>query len=238
MRFHEVLCYPLPDPECVRERMEELSSCGVMELLKEGKKHISDWAVLGKGHSSIVLKALLRGGGVAAVKVLRRDSKRDDLYLECLFLNRGQPITPKPLCCRKDLIVMEFVGGRPLKEVLKRDKMSCQKALPIVLKVFEAVNWLDRAGIDHKELSRPEKHVFITSEGTVKILDLESASGGPSRNLLRVFSWFIMRSWFGNECCAKDLIKEALPLLRSYKGTPRKVFKDLVRLVIKECSSH
>ena len=111
--------------------------------------------------------------------------------------------------------------------------------LPIILRVFEVVYYLDRIGIDHKELSRPVNRVFLTREGKVKIIDFETASGGPARNLPRVFSWFIMRSWFGKKCCTniEILMDEVLPLLRLYNHELKKAFKEVVKQVVRKCSS-
>ncbi len=239
MEYPEALCYPSSNPKCVKERMSELINCGVKEILNDGKLLIGDWRVLGKGHSAVIFKAKLNDGRITAVKVLRSDSKRSDLLLECSLAAKGYPITPRIYCCSKHLIVMELINGLLLEEIFNKETLSCEEALSIVLKAFEAVSFLDRVGIDHKELSRPTRHIFITRRGEIKVIDFETASGGPAKNLLRVFSWFIIRSWFGRVCCnkIKSHLNEVVLSLRKYDVEPRKAFREIVNQVINGCSS-
>jgi len=240
MKIRELLCYPSPDPKCVKERTKELAECGVQKILRGGMVFLKGFQILGKGHSSVILKVRLKDLRSAAVKVLRSDSKRDNLSLECSLLVKGYPVTPEVYCCSKNLIVMELIEGYPLKEIFKKNYLKCSDALLIVLKVFGAVSWLDRVGVDHKELSRPSRHIFITNNGRVKIIDFETATGGPAKNLLRVFSWFMMRSWFGRECCRgiEELLNsDGNTLLKLYRLEPRKVFREVVREVIRRCYS-
>jgi len=238
MKYPEILCYPSFDSECVKERIRELINCGIREVLNDGKLLIDGWKVLGKGHSAILFKAKQSDGRIVAVKVLRSDSKRSDLRLECSLAAKGYPIAPKIYCCSKHLIVMELIEGSLVGEIFNDKKISCKEALPLVLKVFEAVRFLDRLGIDHKELSRPTKHIFVTDKGEIKVIDFETASGGPTKNLLRVFSWFIIRSWFGRYCCKsiRAHLNEVIPSLRKYDKEPNRVFREIVNRVIKDCS--
>ncbi|MCD6324371.1 MAG: hypothetical protein J7L55_04605 [Desulfurococcales archaeon] len=225
-----VLCYPTGDEECVLRRERILRDAGVVELLSEGPYEIDGFKVLGRGHSAVVVAALLRSGDVAAAKILRADSKRDDLMLECSLLKKGIPITPKPLYCFPELIIMELIRGIPLK-MLQRRITDCDTAVLTALKVIGAAHYLDRVGINHKELSDPTNHVFITVDGRVKILDLETASVGHGCNVCRILSWVIMRSHMLEPCTeGRKLSIEVLqPQLRRYKGGDRSAILPIMR---------
>ena len=71
-------------------------------------------------------------------------------------------------------IVMEFVEGKTLKELLeKRGPMPWKVAEPIFASAISAMERIHQAGIIHRDLS-PD-NLMIQADGTVKILDLGAA---------------------------------------------------------------
>ncbi len=211
------LCYPSFSRSCAEERASELAGLGVLGATR----------LLGKGHSSTVLEVSLAGGGRAALKVLRTDSKRSDLLAECEVLGRAYPVSPRVASCGRYYILMELVEGVPVVEALSR----AESKLPLVLKVISAGRGLDILGVDHRELSRAQKHVFLTVDGRVKILDYESASPSERpRNVCRLTSWLLSRVLH-----LERELRELAGLLREYKradeGERRDVFRELVERV-------
>lgn len=212
------LCYPGFSRECAEGRASELASLGVLGATR----------LLGKGHSSTVLEVLLAGGGRAALKVLRTDSKRPDLLAECGILRRAYPVSPGVIGCGRYYILMELVEGVPVVEALR----STADRLPLVLKVVAAGRGLDVLGVDHRELSRAHKHVFLTTDGRVKILDYESATLSESpRNVCRLTSW-LLYSVLRTERGAPELVG----LLREYKRASeagrRGIFLEVVKRLV------
>ncbi len=241
-KWGRVLCFPHPSEECVRTRAEKLVNAGVLALLSEGKERIGNLRVLGKGHASVVIKAVLKPFLTVAVKVRRTDSKRDSFRLECEVMKAAYPVAPRVYRCEDDFIVMEYVDGVPISEVMDKAVMEgCGRALPLVIKVLGAVRYLDLVGVDHKELSLLKEHVLVMRDGRVKVIDYESASFSEAPcNVCRVCSWFIYRSAFGRVCC-RDLERLRMVLravLRRYKDcATNDVFKAVVNTIVRFCSA-
>lgn len=214
-----ILCYPSYDRSCAEERFSKLRKAGVLQIVR----------FLGKGHSSIVLEAELANGVRTAIKVLRLDSKRDSLLLECSLMKRAYPLAPEVIACGNDYIVMELVSGVPAVNVVKREG----NIITNILKILSSGRGLDILGIDHKELSRADKHIIVTHRNTIKILDYESASfSSRPHNLCRLTSWVLHR------VLGLDLRPtEVTNLLRKYKEASepvrREIFHELVTHIIK-----
>ena len=176
----DYLCYPSYNQSCLERRLEGLRSAGVAELSR----------LLGKGHSSVVLEAVLTSGERVAVKVLRTDSRRRDLVTECQLMRRAYPLSPLVVACGEDYIVMELVRGVGVGNALA----DSGRRWALLLKVLAAGRGLDVAGVDHRELSRAHKHVILTPDGRVKVIDYESASLAESPcNVCRLASWLAFR---------------------------------------------
>ncbi len=240
-KWERVLCFPHPSEDCVRTRAEKLVDAGVLTLLSEGKEDIGGLRVLGKGHASVVVKAVLKPSLTVAIKVRRTDSKRDSLRLECEVMRIAYPVAPKVHRCEDDFIVMEYVDGAPIGEVMDRAiTEGCGSALSLVFKVLGAARYLDLVGVDHKELSLLREHVLVTRDGRVKVIDYESASLSEAPcNVCRVCSWFIYRSAFGKVCCGglERLKAELRVVLRRYKAyATDEAFKAVINTIVRFCS--
>jgi predicted Ser/Thr protein kinase len=232
MELLDLLCYPSGSLECVHSRWKILRDLGVKKLLSYGKVSLGRYRVLGKGHSSIVLAAELDDGLKVAVKVLRSDPKREDISLECRFMRRAYPIAPKVYACFNTLIVMELLEGWHLGEFLNKIS-ECKEFILLVAKISEAVNWLDRIGINHKELVNPLKHVFILHDGRVKIIDYETASSGFGCSLCRFLSWVLHQSRMAGclrlSPSSKNVITD---MLRDYKKGRLDVFQSIIKALM------
>ncbi|RLG77866.1 MAG: hypothetical protein DRO14_01770 [Thermoprotei archaeon] len=234
-----LICYPSTDRKCFEDRSRKLAEHGVKCIVSEGRRNIGNVKVLGKGHSAVVVKIMHRRYGEVALKLRRSDSKRGDLALECKLMISAVPIAPVPLVCSDDFIVMEFVDGTHLEESI-RGIISCRDAVLLVAKVLAAAFWLDTVGIEHKELSIADKHVMLTKDGRVKIIDYESASHHSRPcNLCSLFSWLIVRRRVLRRFCrvGDDFIQELIRLVREYKlsTTIEERRELLVALVKKLC---
>ncbi len=238
-----LLCFPYPNEDCVRIRTEKLVDVGVLTLLSEGKENMRGLRVLGKGHASVVIKAILKPSLTVAIKVRRTDSKRDSLKLECEVMKAAYPVAPRVYHCEDDFIIMEYVDGVPIGEVMDKVIMEgCDEALPMVFKVLGAARYLDLMGVEHKELSLLREHVLITGNGRVKVIDYESASPSEAPcNVCRVCSWFIYRSAFGRVCCRnlERLETELRKVLRKYKArATNEAFKTVINVIARFCPAN
>jgi predicted Ser/Thr protein kinase len=80
---------------------------------------------------------------------------------------------------------MELLHGQPLDVLLRdvnRPVMSKEQAMPIIKGVGEGLAYAHRKGIVHSDLK--PANIFLTDEGTTKILDFGIARAVPSTNVL------------------------------------------------------
>lgn len=171
-----VLCYPSFNANLFSERLRALKRLGVSELLSQGPSSLSRWRILGKGHVGIVVAAKCDGIEVA-LKILRTDAERPTMEREGMLLAYANTIGvgPKIVGCSRDFLLSELIEGESLMSWVQSGGnlnygQRCARTL-----IFQGYR-LDLAGIDHGELSRPDKHILVQAAGNPVILDFESAS--------------------------------------------------------------
>jgi len=234
---NDLLCFPSPSNECVARRARKLTEAGIDRILDEGNDIVNEIHVLGKGHSSLVLTALLKDGRKVAVKILRTDSKREDLLLECRLMSLAYPVAPKLFFCDEEFIIMEYLEGLPWKRFLSEYEGDCRLLVLKGLAVLEAGRWLDKVGVRHDELSLVKEHVYVGMRGDVRIIDYESASMGQGCNVCRLFSSIFMRERRIRRCCKEETLQSnGLEVLRRYK-LRRDNFAEVISLVKEACLS-
>ena len=136
---------------------------------------------LGAGGMGVVYKALdLRLDRHVALKILPPDRSHDDdrraRFLHearaASALNDPHIVTIFDIFTTEegtDVLVMEFVQGRTLRDILNEGPMPVAKALDIGLQVAEGVGIAHTAGIVHRDLK--PGNVMVTERGRVKVLD-------------------------------------------------------------------
>ena len=150
--------------------------------------------LLGRGGMADVYMARdLRLGRVVAVKLLRGDLARDS-QLQARFKREAQAVaglnhpsivsvydtgehaTEEPLRDGAILpyIVMEYVQGRTLRDLVRSHEVSVDNAIDYTLGVLSALEYSHRAGIVHRDIK--PANVMVTQDvddrrGTVKVMD-------------------------------------------------------------------
>jgi predicted Ser/Thr protein kinase len=184
-RARRLLCYPL----CSRSRkiLEELSNFGVLGLRFRGPTQVEGYNVLGKGHSAIVIEALLSNGRAAAVKLRRSDYSGKTLDIEAKLqslanaLGIGVPV----YAYTDDIIVMALVDGLKLYDFISAaPPLDIKRALSsLMIQCYK----MDLEGLSHYQLSNPNKHVIINAELVPYILDFGKATlGGKKSNVTAI----------------------------------------------------
>ena len=114
-----------------------------------------------------------------ALKFIREDKESDKTYKKRLLREaRSAAALDHPSIAKihdmgeregKSFIVMEYVEGVSLREMLARGPLTMQEALRITVQMAEALEEAHNKGIVHRDFK--PTNVNITSEGKVKVLD-------------------------------------------------------------------
>src|SRR6187399_2426297 len=153
--------------------------------------HYKVVAELGAGGMGVVYEALdLRLDRRVALKILPAD-KVDDQQRRARFLHEARSASalndPHIVTIfdifavdDTDVLVMELVPGRTLRQLLDEGPIPLPKALDVAMQIAEGVGAAHRAGVVHRDLT--PGNVMVTERGRIKVLDFGLAKlvGGES----------------------------------------------------------
>jgi len=135
---------------------------------------------LGRGGMGVVYKARQpRLNRLVALKILARDKEQDAQFAE-RFAREAQALarlSHPNIVAVHDFgeagghcyLVMEFVDGLNLRQLLQTGKIKPEQALVIVPKICEALQYAHEQGIVHRDI-KPE-NILLDKQGRVKIAD-------------------------------------------------------------------
>ena len=176
--YSSILGYPKASKRQLKSRILELEKLGIKRVSFQGEMKLGSLNVLGKGYVGIVVLAK-KNTKTVAVKIRRLDSPRKQMNNEAKLLKKVNEVKvgPKLLGSSKNFLIMEYLEGKKIGEWVKeiKGKGSAKKIKKIAKNVLEDCYKLDKAGIDHGELSTISKHVIIGRSKTT-IIDFESSS--------------------------------------------------------------
>ncbi len=146
---------------------------GVTSIMLGGRTTINGSRVAGKGQVGLVLRAKL-GSKTCALKIRRIDADRKTMDEEARLhrIANGVGVGPCLEGHTKNLIAMEFIDGQSIVDWVEGAAKGRLRRM--ARSVLEQCHSLDRAGLDHGELSRLNRHVIVS--GNPCIIDFESAS--------------------------------------------------------------
>lgn len=176
------LCYPRQETSCCLQRIHVLESLGVIGFCSIGNRYreIVGFGALGIGRSSVVVLGATSRGGLVAVKSRRLDGKRWSLEREGRILDMlgGAGISPRPSYYSRDLIVMDYIRGPTLGDILLKYRSAFTRRLiaKAVAESLKVARLLDLFNILHLELSRPWRNLVFTESMRAVVVDLESSS--------------------------------------------------------------
>lgn len=145
--------------------------------------------LLGRGGMADVhLGRDVRLGRAVAIKLLRPDLARDPQF-RSRFRREAQAVaalnhpsivsvydtgaqdvtnsTAEPL--KVPFIVMEYVAGRTLRDLVRSKEINIDRAIEHTLGVLSALEYSHRAGIVHRDIK--PANVMVTPDGAVKVMD-------------------------------------------------------------------
>ena len=219
--YASVMCYPKPDKRELKKRLKELEKLGVKALEFKGAKEVAKLKVLGKGCVGIVVTAY-KNNEKTALKIRRVDADRARMYHEAEMLEKANSVNvgPKLLDVSRNFLLMQFIDGELLPEWLEKP-VGKNVVKRVLREVLEQCWRLDKAGLDHGELSHAPKHVIIDGKGEPFIVDFETASVNRKVSNVTSMGQFLFISGITAERVAEKLggvdKKVLIKALRVYK---------------------
>jgi putative serine/threonine protein kinase len=178
-KYAEILCYPRYEKRETINRIQELKKLGIEALEFRGDKKAFNVPVLGKGYVGIVIVACI-GRRKVALKIQRVDAESKRLKHEAEMLQKANDIDIGPclIASSENFLVMELLDGILLPKWIETLKgRGTKNKIRMVLRGILEQCWkLDDAGLDHGELSNASKHIIVSSDYKVDIVDFETAS--------------------------------------------------------------
>lgn len=176
-----VISYPRFSAEEYSARISEMRSLGVKSISLGGRTIVNGLQVAGKGCVGLVVKARI-DNNTYALKIRRIDADRKNMEAEVRFhqIANSAGVGPQLKGHTKNLLAMEFAEGKSIIEWVEdnthhRNITKCM-ATSVIWAILEQCRNLDRAGLDHGELSRLDRHVIVLSDTRPVIIDFESSS--------------------------------------------------------------
>lgn len=134
-------------------------------------------------HASIFRGVDLVNGTVVAIKVPHTELELDPVFYE--RFRREQEIGQKlnhPRVMKvlpsehhsRDYIVMEWINGCSLREILTKGRLPQDRATHIAIGICDAVAYINSHGVVHRDL-RPE-HIFVDANDHIKLINFGLAS--------------------------------------------------------------
>ena len=176
--YASIICYPRPYEEELENRLKELKNLGVtaIEFVGTGSLHGASVPVLGKGNVGIVVKAYKNDQAVA-LKIRRVDADRQDMHHEARMLKKANlaGVGPWLVAFSENFLLMELIEGQLFPQWLETQNSSFL-VKKVLKKILDNCYDLDRAGLDHGELSKAPRHVIIDQRNEPRIIDFETSS--------------------------------------------------------------
>ena len=231
--YASILCYPRPTKKELAKRLIELRKLDVTTISFQGSKQLLNLRVLGKGCVGIVV--LVRANGRrAALKIRRVDADRATMRHEAQMLEMANSasVGPKLFTASKNFLVMQYIQGQTLEQWLTHHSGRKEKRR-VFREILEQCWRLDRAGLDHGELSWAAKHVIVARSGKPTVVDFETASEERHPANVTAISQYLFLSGARQQGSALLARRQKLiERLRSYKKDRNRTnFENILKVL-------
>lgn len=171
----KILIYPRGSDNEFAARLAEIEGLGVTAIFGGGRTVIGGTRIAGKGCVGLVVRAKAQGR-ICALKIRRTDANRSTMRDEVKYhkLANEAGIGPKLVSYSDNFVLMEFADGATIAEWAK-DEANVRLVPAVARSILEQCYALDRAALDHGELSHLDRHIIVDS-AKATIIDFESAS--------------------------------------------------------------
>lgn len=235
MCYARVICYPKPNLDSLRRRIDQIKELGLEAIEFTGGKVVNDRFVLGKGCVSVVVIGL-RKRKRFALKILRTDSGRESTEHEVGMQEIANTVGVGPMLYGhgRDVILMELIKGTHFPDWLKSEGLRDVRTTRRTLRELLEKCWrLDSVGLDHGELSRAPKHIIVDKAGNPRFVDFETSSNVRRvGNVTSIAQYLFIRGEIARiiqGVVGKIEREELVAALRAYKA--RGTRQDLERII-------
>lgn len=169
----KILTYPRFDEADHAARIAELRSLGVSSIIPGGDTLLLGTRIAGKGCVGLVVRAQV-GKRICALKIRRVDANRASMACEARLHRFANDAGVGPLLYdfSHNFMLMKFAEGPSIAAWVTG--AGREQARKTVRNILEQCFVLDRAGLDHGQLSRLDRHIIIDKHPV--IIDFETAS--------------------------------------------------------------
>ena len=236
--YRQVICYPRFRKVEMKRRILEMEKLHLKALSFEGTTKIANIPVLGKGCVGIVVSAYI-GNIKVALKIRRTDADRPEMKheAEMLRLANSVYVGPKLIEQSTNFLVMELVEGllfpQWLESLIDSEKAN-YRVHNVVREMLEQTWRLDKAGLDHGELSHASKHIVVDRRERVYLVDFETASVKRKvHNVTSIIQYLFMQGAVARLVdlkMGKRKEKTSLQILQRYnKSKTREEFESVLK---------
>lgn len=159
-------------------RLKELEIMGVSSILPAGSTKIGKFSILGKGGVGLVVKVEAKDKKTCALKIRRIDANRKSMEREVKLhkIANSVGVGPHIYANSENFILMDFIDGWNIIRWLNQQNINNDQVRKVVISTLEQCYDLDRANLDHGELSCLDHHVLVSESVLAHIIDFESSS--------------------------------------------------------------
>jgi putative serine/threonine protein kinase len=175
--FSTIISYPHFDEREYTNRLREIYSLGINSIFCVGRTKIGSITIAGKGCVSLVVKAEIKNT-VCALKIRRMDANRKTMDREVILhrIANSSGVGPDILDYSENFVIMEYIDGMSIIDWINHQNINPEQVRNVVISTMEQCYKLDRAHLDHGELSCLDHHVIVSEADTSNIIDFESSS--------------------------------------------------------------
>jgi putative serine/threonine protein kinase len=175
-----LISYPreITDRELM-ERLKELEILNVSSILPGGRVQIGKFNILGKGSVGLVVRVENKNNNKpCALKIRRSDANRSSMEREAKLQKAANSIGVGPTIIgySGNFILMELIDGSSIGEWINHHGITRDQIRKVVINTLEQCYKLDRANIDHGELSHITRHVLVSENSNSHIIDFDTSS--------------------------------------------------------------
>ncbi len=176
-KLSTIICYPHFSEREYSNRLKEIYSHGIDFIFSVGRTKIGRMAISGKGCVSLVVKAQIKDR-ICALKIRRTDASRKTMDREVTLhrIANSAGVGPSILDYSENLIIMEYIDGLSIINWINHQNINPEQLCNVINSTMEQCYKLDKAHLDHGELSRLDHHVIVSLSDTANIIDFESSS--------------------------------------------------------------